>query len=512
MSDSSASPSAGDLEATLRNLPSIGTRVKDRGYRQVWRFEQGGKAYYLKFYPRGGGRDLWRRFWRGSPALREFTRLQWLQQAKIPAPRAVAYLGGFRLEERVGDAVILEAIEPSVALDDLLVERELSGQPVPEHYNLAQQVIDVVHKLGAAKLGHDDLHLGNFLLKEGKVYLIDGYAVRKGGLRQADVLHLGAGVMRFSTTADRVRGWRKLAENDRPPPVDNPVSRELYRVAMQRVGGGNRYIGRLKLGEWTGVYFRQTKHPRRWSVASALSIEHADWERAWPELLRQIETDALKVLKRSKSGDVLAGGVTLGGRELQIILKRPRRRYWYRYFNEIGRGARPRRAWTKAWAVMARGLPTAWPLAVLEKRSLGYVTDTFFICEKIEGPTLWTIDLDALTSDARDRLFRRTGKLLRTLELYGWAHFDAKASNWIIREDSVGGPSPVLIDVDGVRFRRWIALGIRRLLKSMQAKKQYTREDSLSLCLGYAPFSRIGEEEPPPEQVADVRADDQDGN
>ena len=46
----------------------------------------------------------------------EFLRLQWLQKAAVPAPRAVAMLSGFRIEGRLGDAVIMEAIEPGVPL------------------------------------------------------------------------------------------------------------------------------------------------------------------------------------------------------------------------------------------------------------------------------------------------------------------------------------------------------------------------------------------------------------
>ena len=32
------------LEQTLRDLPKVGTLVKDRPYRQVWRFEVAGKG------------------------------------------------------------------------------------------------------------------------------------------------------------------------------------------------------------------------------------------------------------------------------------------------------------------------------------------------------------------------------------------------------------------------------------------------------------------------------------
>ena len=70
-----------ELEQALRDLPRVGKLVKDRAYRQVWRFECAGKPYYLKFYPRGRLRDRFYRLVRGSKALLEFHRLQLLQKA-----------------------------------------------------------------------------------------------------------------------------------------------------------------------------------------------------------------------------------------------------------------------------------------------------------------------------------------------------------------------------------------------------------------------------------------------
>src|SRR5258708_39464075 len=68
----------------------------------------------------------------------------------------------------------------------------------------------------------------------------------------------------------------------------------------------------------------------------------------------------------------------------------------------------------------------------------------------------------------------------------------------MVRPDKKLGPMPVLIDVDGIRQRRWIALGMRRLLRSVQENEQYSVPDSLSLCQGYAPAARYfreGEDE-----------------
>src|SRR5206468_9626132 len=103
-----------ELERSLADLPTIGQLVKDRPYRQVWRFEFQGKPYYLKFYPRDQGKL--KRLIRGSPALREFVNLQAMQRAGVPSPRAVAHLSGFTLRGTKGDAVILEGIEPAVQL------------------------------------------------------------------------------------------------------------------------------------------------------------------------------------------------------------------------------------------------------------------------------------------------------------------------------------------------------------------------------------------------------------
>jgi len=499
------------LEQTLRDLPRIGTLIKDRGYRQVWRFEFNSQAYYLKFYPRGRrifSRDAWRRRFRGSPAMNEFTRLQWLQKAKIPAPRAVAMLGGFLLDGVKGDAVILQAIEPSISLDELLNEQALRGDyPTRQRRKLADQLIELVHALGKAGYGHYDLHLGNFLLKDGKLHLIDAYALTPGGLKTSDILMLGASVARFATTTDLVRAWRKLA-GDAPIPRYNPKASEIWQSQAARARGGNRYFGKVSVGDWRGVYFRQTKHPRRWSDVSRIEISEADWQLALPQIARGLADDSLTPIKISKSGDVYETSIRLGGGDVPVIVKRPHKRYWYRYLNEVGRGSRARRAWYKAWSLVVRDLPTAWPIAYFERRRAGYVVASFIVFEKVPGPTLWKIDLEALTDRSRSMLFHRAGRVLRLMEQYGLSHFDAKASNWLVRADDKLGPSPVLVDVDGIRTRRWPALGIQRLLRSLLDRRQYEPEDSLALCKGYAPFQRLDENVAEPATEADAAAAD----
>ena len=497
------------LEELLRNLPRVGTLVKDRGYRQVWRFEHGGRAYFLKFYPYGGVRDRWRRRLRGSPAAREFVRLQMLQKAAVPAPRATALLRGLRLQDRKGDAVILQAIEPSVQLDLHLNGLALRGERAPDHLAIAAQVRALLLTLGRANLGHGDLHLGNFLLGDGKVFLIDAIAVRPGGLRTRDILQLGHSVSRFATRTDLLRGWFELSGGDRLPDR-NPVAVRRFAAFVQKAAGPNRYFGRLGEADgWGGPCFKQAKYPRRWSAASQMEFTDADWRGAWATLRGQIEADALEVLKRTASGDVLAGDLVLGTRRLPVIVKRPRRKYWYRWVNEIGRGSRARRAWFTSWEMVARNVPVAWPLLLMERRTLGYVTDALVVFERVPGQTLFHADLDAMPPADRDAIFRRTGRALRTIERHGFAHLDAKSTNFIVTADEKLGPTPVMVDMDGIRRRgHAVGAGIERLLRAMRRHAQYTPADSLALCQGYAPYAPMQQERTPEEITKGEAPDD----
>ncbi len=481
------------LQRVLAELPRMGQPVKVRPYREVWRFEYAGKGYYLKFYPRRGGR-LKRMFF-GSPAMREFTRLQWLQKAGVPAPRAVAVMMGFRIENRTGDAVILQAIEPATPLAEVVDQALLQGEQVQNHYGLLRQILGILQRLRDAGLGHRDLHLGNFLLKDGQVYLLDAYAVHRWGLGRRDLMRLAHSADRIATRADLQRAWEIFGDGRRRMPEMNTIRQKLVRKFVSKTTQENAYFGRMDDGTWSGSYYRSYPSAKRWSVVSRLKVGAKDWEAAWPVLRQQIEQDELPVIKRTASGDVLCGEVTLGGQTVPVIIKRPRRKYWHRWLTDIGRGGRAWRAWSKAWGLVVRDIPTAWPIAMMERRRFGYAVDQLIVFEKIDGPVLAEMNLEALSADAREILFRRSGHLLRKMERDGLFHWDAKAYNFMVRTDEKLGPQPMLIDVDGIRTFQYTRFAMHRLLRSMRDNPHYTPEDSKALCLGYAPTARLVKED-----------------
>lgn len=476
------------LERVLKDLPGHGRLIKDYPYRKVWRLEAEGEAFYLKFYPRQANR--WRSLFRGNPAMREFLRLQWLQKANVPAARALSVLYGLTVNGLKGDAVLIEAIEPAESIAALALRMHLAGQPIPDHLSLARQVVEIVQATGRGGMGDHDLHLGNFLVRDGEVFLIDAYPVHRKGMLLRDVLFLANSAAGIATRTDLLRGWNILGAGGRVPKRNRPLQK-VYRKLMSRIYGDNRYFTRLEIDGWVGAAIKRHAAPRRWSPVSQMQFDGADWASAWRRLKRSIDTGELRVLKTSRSGDVLEGTLHLGEREIEVIVKRPRRRFWYRYLNEIGRGSRARRAWWKSWRLLYRGIPCAWPIMLMEQRCLGYTVDGIIVFEKVKGSGLPTIDLNALQASDRQNLFHRVGALLRNLEAARLYHWDAKSSNFMVIADDVIGPTPLLVDVDGIRNNWGLGEGMRRLLISMREHRQYTPLDSLHLCRGYAPFAPI---------------------
>ncbi|MCC6239766.1 MAG: hypothetical protein IT448_05680 [Phycisphaerales bacterium] len=484
------------FQKIIADLPRHAALVKQRPYRQVWRFEYQQRGYYLKFYPRHG--SFWKRLVRGNPASREFQRLQWLQKAELPAPRALATLVGMQLDGQKGDAVILEAIEPAQSLADLVNQALLNAQPLARRRELAIQFGLILQQLNLAGLGHHDLHLGNFLLKDQRLYLIDAYAVHRGGLSRADLQLLAHSAACIASRTDLLRFWWLLRPGAKLP-RRNSRRQTLCRKFVSKTTQDNTYFGQFVSGQWSGYFFRKSPVPHRWSAASQMDISALNWQSTWPILWQQIERDELTIIKRTASGDVLSGEITLGQKQLAIVLKRPRRKYWHRYINEIGRGSRAMRAWKKSWALAIRHLPTAWPLLIMQRRRFGYAIESIIVYEKIAGSTLAQINLDELSEIDRQNLMRRSGALLRKMEHDGLFHWDAKAYNFMVQIDPQLGPQPILIDVDGIRGFQYTRFALHRLLKSMRDNPTFTPADSKYLCLGYAPWARPAPAPAPPD-------------
>ncbi len=464
------------FEAHLRNLHQYATPVRRGAGRETWRFEYAGKPYYLRFYPQGSRLSA-----SGGP--REYAGLKTLQDFKIPAVRVVAMMSGFRFGDRKGNAVILQGLEPATRLDQL--------RPTPrERRRIVDQIIAILRQMTQHDLGHPSLSLSSFLVHDGKVLVLDAADLKSEVLTPEQLMQFAHNVEPHATRADRVRAWRALApEKDIP---DDRVKLKRYRHDLKRDA-----VETIDLGEWTGKFRSRAVGPQSFSQASRLTIDAEDWQREWPRLMGQVRADQLEILKRDRSGDILSGQVTLQGRPIDVIVKRPRNKFWYRYALDAFRASRARRLWDKSRWLQVRHIPVEYPLIYVERRSFGYVVESIAVFERVPGETLDKADLNAMTPAEREDFFRACGRLLRKIEDAGLTHTDAKSSNWIcFTPHESRSPQPVLIDAYGIRpLNAFLQLfGIQRLLRAMKDHPQYTREDSLYLCQGFSPRTMPQEE------------------
>ncbi len=472
--------------------------VRDGGKRQIWSFSFGGKPYFLYFYPREKGLL---QHGRSGSALIDFVHYQALQRAGVSSPRAVAQLSGFKIDEKSGDALIVQGLRNAVQLDRHLQDCRNRGIRIRNRHKIAGQIARILHDLGKAKFGCRDLGLDRFLIADETVYLHDVRGMRAGGLRQNDLFTLAHDAARFATRGELLRVWNTL-NPEFPPPRKNPVSHALWRSAARQCRGDNDDFGSLHLGDWSGYFSKKSRHAEPWSVATTLRIDRNHWQSAWPDILERMQKDQFTVIKRDASGDVLSGEITLAGRTIDAILKRPKRKFWHGYFADLARPSRAMRTWEKSWMLIARNLPCEWPLLVMQRGPLGYAFDSMVLFERVPGETLAKIDLNAINPADRANLFFRAGRTLRSLEQMYLAHGDAKNTNWIAFNHPGLGPLPVMLDAYGIEPLRFgnVARGIQRLLRAMKTHPHYTPADSLALCRGYAPFAgRIEPEQQPGE-------------
>ncbi|HEY0008601.1 MAG TPA: hypothetical protein VGB55_07750, partial [Tepidisphaeraceae bacterium] len=333
---------------------------------------------------------------------------------------------------------------------------------------------------------HTDLRPNSFLVDKNRLLFAEAAALVSGGLKTEHLWQLAHNAEPFATRADRLRVWASLVPEADLPHVDK---RKMARYADNL---RNDAVVPITIGAWSGTYRQRSIDAVPWSIASGMAIDSSQWLQAWPRLVERLAADRLDVLKRDRSGDVLAGQIELGEHLIDVIVKRPRNKFWYRYVLDCFRASRGRRTFDRTRQLQIRHLPVEYPLIVMERRVGGYVVESVDVFERVPGETLEQINLDRLTAKDRADLFFACGRLLRRIEETGLSHPDAKSSNWIVYFLPSGRPVPVLIDAYGVRpLRNSSQLkGIQRLLRAMRNHPQYTPDDSLQLCLGFAPRAK----------------------
>ncbi len=376
-----------------------------------------------------------------SPADRERHFLQALHGAGVPVPAPLAWgrlAGGDRI-------LVLPFLEGESGAPGLAAE------PARRRAQLEAlgRTVRAVHASGVV---HGDLHAGNVLFTARGPVLLDLQHARRGAgpaARRRDLGELDYSLWFRASLADRLRIRR--AATTEPDADELRAIGEAARAKAWR-HGRSRTRRLLRAGRQAARLRTDAGRGLRW---------HAFPETAAAEALAAhrealAKGDAGPVLKddgRSRITRVAAGG-------RGVLVKEVLPRGPLRVVADAFRGSPAWRAWRGGHGLRERGLGAALPLAMLEARVLGFPVRSWLVLEDLSP----ACDLLALPEAARLPALGQLGPWLTGLHLRGIDHGDLKASHLFAHPDAPGAP-PVLIDLEGLRFRR--RLPERRRLRAL---------------------------------------------
>jgi hypothetical protein len=205
------------------------------------------------------------------------------------------------------------------------------------------------------------------------------------------------------------------------------------------------------------MVFRSCKRPADESRASALILKRDWWREQLENPLRWFDAENDRPCKQSHSALVTRAVLSTEAGPLPVIVKRPLARNWRRRLRQYISPSRSMRGWWIGNALLNRDIPTARPLAVLEKRLGPLMLDSLLLTEAVPA-----VDLDAYLrrefvarSPAGWQVCKRElGDLLvrrvRQLADRGLIHRDCKPQNVLV----VTQPRLNLlwIDMDGLKL------------------------------------------------------------
>lgn len=477
--------------------------VKAGPHRVVYRIDRAARSVFVKHYRAADWRSFARALFRASAARREWRKSNEMARRGVPTIRPVAWgetrQSGIAVHNYFASAAIAGAVALDVYLHEV-IPRFSRGEQARTRRRLVEQLAELAARAHRAGVWHDDFHAGNILVAEGRLVLIDvpGVRLHRRALdwrrSRTSLAMLCSGLLPDGSTRERWRFWRAYFAA-RPELVLSDArgaAAEVFRAAHAHA---RRIFRRRDARAWetNRDFYRQ-----RLAVGEA----HAVRDFSVDELRRTLDAPEAflaaqfeRPVKLSHTSVVVVGEVQLGRRQVQVAVKRSRPKSWWKAALALARGTKARMAWHRGQALVSRRICTARPLAIVESRASLFAEGYTITAWIAESTNLHLYAWDLAKRDPQERMRRSRqlaaslGELIGRLHLWRISHRDLKGCNLLAveRADAV---ESYLIDLDGLRIRRWLARStcwrdLARLAVSCQAHAWVSRGDRLRFLRAY---------------------------
>lgn len=488
--------------------------IKQGPRRAVYRVDTADHRFFVKHYRCPSWRQAARHLFQASASRREYRRALETARRQIPTVTPVA-VGERRHRGLVYDNyLVTEAIGDCCPFDDY-VRRVLPGFDRATQARLRRTLTLGLAKHCAAAhragVDHRDFHAGNLLVRFGRttasdglscpeLFLIDLPSVRLSRAMSwrraaAGLVMLGSAWSALASRSDCWRFWRAYLR-------ERPELRlaDMRRTALQlvgRIGARRRRIARGR--DRRSLADNRDFYRLRADGAAAIAVRDVppnELLRLLGDPRRPLVDGVHRPYKLAHRSVVVEGRLSLGGEATRVAYKRVRAKNWWKALLFCFRRSPALQAWYFGHALLLRGIATARPLAVIERRWFGLRGESYLATQWIEGAVnlhLYAWRLAERPLSERQRRTRQTAVALGRLvgRMHGWrvSHRDMKACNVLVVERP-DGVDCILIDADSVRIGRrlpgWLqALNLARLAVSLVAHPWVSNGDRLRFLRAY---------------------------